>query len=597
MDDNSSADISGAVLVSGDQSTGVNASYSNVIIAGGVTAVGKETTAIISEHGDVKVNGGVINVSGAGSTAIKLEDAGLVALDGVSAIADSRGLLMTTETGGALTVASSALSGVITNNNVHSTGMALDITLDGNSALTGTVNDIGNLAVTNLTVADSGSVWHLTGDSRMNGVLENSGTISFAASPRFTTLTVANLASPSSCDTSTFVMKTDIVNQAADRLIVTGAMNGSRHNITVLNQGGANTNGHEVTPLVDTADSNGAFRLTNNIELGGWQYGLRQVNGGLGSVWELYGLNLLTEPAIAPGNTFAANYMLAYAETQTLIQRLGDLRGTPHLAGFWFRGYGGKFEVDSGNFLKSFDMDYWGVQLGYDRKVGIGWNGEFYAGVMFGYSDADLALASGGNGDADSKMLGVYCTFVHPNGFFADLVLKYQWLDNEFNVLDSAGSAVCGNGLSTGGLGVSLELGQRIHFAKEKSTGWYIEPQVQLSYMRQGGGYYSVSNGLRVGAEPFTSILGRLGLLVGYETGNTNFYVKTSKVKEFDGDLTIIANSSPVFESFRSSWWVYGLGFTSRIDEKNSVYLDIERASGGFFEQDWAIKAGWRAFF
>jgi len=287
------------------------------------------------------------------------------------------------------------------------------------------------------------------------------------------------------------------------------------------------------------------------------------------------------------------SYLLSYAETNTLVQRLGDLRDTPKLSGLWFRVHGGEFESNAGSFVKPFDIDYGGVQIGYDRKAEIGWNGDAYFGVMFGYSKGDLDYADG-SGEVDSKMLGIYGTFTKPNGFYMDAVLKYQWMENDFDILDTAGSRVTGDGVNTDGLGWSVEAGQRFHFTKDKKTGWYIEPQVQFSYMRQDGGYFNADNGLTIGIEPFNSLLGRLGILTGYELENGNIYAKVSKVKEFDGDVVFIGNGVPVNESFGGSWWVYGIGMTSKLNKRDSIYLDVERTSGASFTQPWRILAGWR---
>lgn len=350
--------------------------------------------------------------------------------------------------------------------------------------------------------------------------------------------------------------------------------------------------------MVDTADQTGVFTLNNesDMELGAWKYGLRQRDGGLGSEWQLRATGL-TSTADAAVNTVYGAYLLNYAEMQTLIKRLGDLRQSPRLNGLWFKAHGGTFESKPKELTRPFDMDYWGVQIGYDRKLNVKGEADVYAGVMFGYSKGDLDLANGGSGDVDSKTAGVYGTYINPNGFFADLVLKYQWTDTDFDVIDSAGRPVSGNEASNDGFGVSLELGQRIPFAEKQKSGWYVEPQVQISTMRLGGGYFNASNGLHIGSEKYTSVQGRLGTLIGYETEKTNFYAKASVVKEFRGDVTIMANSRPIEMTFNSNWWVYGLGFTSRINDGNSVYVDLERSSGGLFKQKWAVQAGWRVEF
>lgn len=187
--------------------------------------------------------------------------------------------------------------------------------------------------------------------------------------------------------------------------------------------------------------------------------------------------------------------------------------------------------------------------------------------------------------------------YIGKNGFYIDTVLKYQWMTNDFDVIDTAGTLVRGNDADTGGLGFSVEFGQRVPFGGAQKSGWYAEPQIQFSYQYQDGDYFNATNGLRIGVDSFTSIIGRLGILVGYETEKINFYGKVSRVKEFDEDLTIRANGVPIDESFGGSWWVYGIGFTSRLSDWNSIYMDVERTSGGSFRQPWAVRLGWRTIF
>lgn len=97
-------------------------------------------------------------------------------------------------------------------------------------------------------------------------------------------------------------------------------------------------------------------------------------------------------------------------------------------------------------------------------------------------------------------------------------------MDYEFNTYDSTGTKVTANDLDGGGLGFSVEAGKR--FALENN--WYVEPQAQLSYQKQDGGTFNMSNGLRLGVSNWTSLLGRIGARVGYESGVHSFYAKLS---------------------------------------------------------------------
>lgn len=293
-------------------------------------------------------------------------------------------------------------------------------------------------------------------------------------------------------------------------------------------------------------------------------------------------------------NTFAAGYLTGYYEMNTLVQRLGELRGTNALNGFWARVHGGKFNMDGMEHSREFDLDYGGVHIGYDHRYGGLWGGDLYAGVMFGYGkgDLDFDYADGGC-DLDSKTLAIYGTYKQSSGFYVDAVLKYQWLGYEFDTFDSAGTKITANNVDDGGLGFSVEAGKRF----DLKNNWFIEPQAQLSYLKQDGGAFDMSHGLRVSISEWTSLLGRLGARAGYDDGAQSFYAKVSWVKEFDGDLDFTAKDAGFRESFDDDWWVYGVGYATKINEKNSLYLDVERASSGVFEQEWAIKAGWRTEF
>lgn len=474
-----------------------------------------------------------------------------------------------------------------------------------------------------ITLDLAGTQWELTGSSDVtkltmgNGTNINLSNAAFGTELHLGSLTTKN---PSDADTyGMFTFKTDIVNETAGKLIVNGTTEGY-HKVSVLNDGSQETTGDERVMLIETADKGGSFALTHIVELGAFQYDLRDnndgngryddVNGGNGQYWELYRSGTATSggssnAASAAINTFVANYLLNYAETNTLIQRLGDLRDTPNNQGAWFRAYGGKFKSNSRSFTKDFDMDYGGVQAGYDRKLEKSWftNGDTYLGAFLGYSKGDLDYKDNGHGsgNAENKTLGAYATYVADNGFFVDAIVRYVWSTNDFNVHDSAGVLVVGDDVDLGGFGASLEIGRRFRFEPNATGGrWYVEPQAQLSYLHQGGATFNdITNGLRIGIDSFNSLLGRLGFLFGYETDKTNFYAKVSYVKEFDGDMDIryASGTHIASQSFDDSWWVYGVGITHQVNLRNSLYVSLERSSGGIFTEDWSIRGGWRVIF
>lgn len=241
----------------------------------------------------------------------------------------------------------------------------------------------------------------------------------------------------------------------------------------------------------------------------------------------------------------------------------------------------------------TFDMDFWGINFGYDRKVKMNWNSDVYAGAFFGYSRGTTDYSNGGSGTTESQMAGLYASSVAPNGFYAGSVLKYRWRRSEFDTY-SGGDYVTSDKIHTGGFGWSLELGQRISFSGERRTGWYVEPQVQIRHQHHDDEYYNLSDGLRIGTEGFTSIIGRVSMLIGYEAPERNFYAKNFRAHEFEGDLNVYGNGERIGRSTGGSWWIYGIGYTTKLNDMNSIYLDLERTEGADFEQKWRLNLGFR---
>ena len=292
-----------------------------------------------------------------------------------------------------------------------------------------------------------------------------------------------------------------------------------------------------------------------------------------------------------------------YAETQTLLQRMGDLR--QHEAGnqggndVWAHVYGGKFDSIRSGFSLGMDMNYTGVMAGIDRRFALKDNkGDFYVGAMFGYTKGEPNYWNG-SGDVENKSIGLYGTYMSPSGFYVDTILKYGWMNSDYKVLDTQGMLVKADDMDSDGFHGSIEVGKRFHFNKQEKKGWYLEPQVQLSYGHESGGKSTASSGLVVDVSSYDSLLGRVGTLIGYEIKGgknpINIYGKVSWVHEFDGDGSVLMNGAQRQDlSFGGDWITYGIGVTAQISKKHNLYLDVERASGDTFDQSWSINGGYR---
>lgn len=456
-------------------------------------------------------------------------------------------------------------------------------------------------SLTELSLENDG-LWDMTEDSAVQTISFSGGgqvDLGSDANRGYRTLTIGTLTG----DGGNFLMKTDIQGNAGDQLAI-GNSEAGAHTLTVENNGAADVNGSETRKVVETSGTGLAtFSLTNKVELGAYEYDLREVVGEAGN-WELYGLTTPEpEPTISSAgnagiNIFTGSYLLNYVEMNTLMQRMGELRDGKSKGNIWARTYGGKMKWDRDGRLKGFDMDYWGLQVGADKKIELKNNrGTIYVGGMFGYTDGSLDVYQG-SGSLDSKSIGAYGTYQAPSGFYADLVLKYGWMKGDFSVRDTAGANVKAKDIETDGFTASMEIGQRIHFNKKIKEGWYVEPQAQLSYGHYSGDHFNASNGLRFDVDSYNSLLGRLGANIGYEVKGgknpINAYAKASVVHEFDGELDFKYNNAKENTDFGDTWFVYGVGIAAKVGEKHNLYLDLERSSGGNFTQKWALSAGYR---
>ncbi len=388
-------------------------------------------------------------------------------------------------------------------------------------------------------------------------------------------------------------MSANITAGTSDRLIVTGNVSGS-YQVGFTNDATAAADGSEtVQDIIQPGGGTGVF--SGRVEYGGYLYELKQDENGY---WDLAGSGKISSSGSASFSTFSAGYLLSYAETTTLYQRLGDLRRGEASDAPWARVYGGRFSSGSDAQVSGYGMSYRGIQAGLDRKQDTS-RGAVYTGGMLGYTSASQSYDVG-SGSTGSTTLGFYRTFIDPKGHYIDLVIKYGWMKSGYKVLDTASVWVEGD-MSTCGPVLSLEVGNRLYQDKASKEGWYLEPQAQLSLGRQSGGSFIASNGLSVDVDSYTSVLGRLGIIVGHEVKKgdqpVNAYGKVSYVKEFEGDIGFSLNGSPVKEKLGDSWWSYGAGVTAQLGNDSNLYLDATRTSGGKFKQSWQLNVGLRGQF
>ena len=146
----------------------------------------------------------------------------------------------------------------------------------------------------------------------------------------------------------------------------------------------------------------------------------------------------LTNTANAAIGTYSSTIPLFYADMQTLVERMGELRlgieaapapvppSPPEVGkgvveskqivappappprnewGVWIRGFGNGMRINN-DVSRTFDQNVGGFQIGADRRFGSLWSGDVYLGVFGSYFYASRDFRDGGDGSTNAFSLG-----------------------------------------------------------------------------------------------------------------------------------------------------------------------------------------------
>lgn len=292
----------------------------------------------------------------------------------------------------------------------------------------------------------------------------------------------------------------------------------------------------------------------------------------------------ISSAADAGANFLNVNYLINIAETQTLLQRFGDLRQQNHLGDGWIRGIGGRFTDFASGKLSRFSLSYSGMQFGFDRQIAP--ETPVTLGVFMGVTNGKADYAAG-RGDLKSSHAGLYISALAHNGLWLDGVVKYARMKNSFSVRDSQNAMVSGEGTSNS-YSASLEGGKRFYLTHPEQ-GFYLEPQIQLSWSHQEGDRLRASNGLRIDLNGYDSLSGRASALAGWQRQQSglqlNVYIKSGVVREFKGETDYRLNGSLERHSFKGNGWNNGLGVSARIAGQHVIYMEGDSLTGQQFNQ------------
>lgn len=274
-------------------------------------------------------------------------------------------------------------------------------------------------------------------------------------------------------------------------------------------------------------------------------------------------------------------------EIDDMHRRVGELRDSSAQSnGVWTRVYHGKAEYGDQNVTNR----YTAFQFGYDRQVRDG----FWLGGAFSYTDGDNNFDYG-DGDSDLYTFSGYGSWLFKNGVYLDLVGKVGRMKNAFDIrfndIKSTGD------YHTNAASLSAEMGWRYFATKEL----YLEPQVQMWYGHVFDADYHTSTGIKVENDSVDSLVGRVGVKMGYKDsqGRGGVFLKASVLHDWEGDAKFRyskgANvSRTLTESLGGTWYEYGLGADYNATDQVHLYADLEAGNGGEVDTDYRFNVGVR---
>ena len=270
-------------------------------------------------------------------------------------------------------------------------------------------------------------------------------------------------------------------------------------------------------------------------------------------------------------------------ENNDMNKRLGELRDSKGEHGAWARMARGESKYGSQNVKNQYNY----YQVGYDEKLST--NPNWTVGVALTRTEGSSTFARG-TGENKHTGVAVYGSYLNDNGSFIDLIAKYARMDNDYKTI---GVGVGDASYESNGYSLSAEYGKRF----TKDNGFWIEPQVELTYGTVGSVDYLTSKGARVHQDSVDSLVGRLGFSLGKDIKQGNVYVRASYLYDFDGETkaTMSGNGTASFEQdLGGGWWEIGVGTNINLSDATHLYFDVEKTYGGNVATPWQWNAGVR---
>ena len=376
-------------------------------------------------------------------------------------------------------------------------------------------------------------------------------------------------------NTDNVANKLSIDNKAADTSLT---VNGTKEVTDAIASGNASL--QNLADVVKSNDKSAADTVTSDANdiLGG--YSAKVLDGKVVDD-SIKTVENATNRAIS--DIMNISLMTWRQENNDMNKRLGELRDSKGEHGAWARMARGESKYGSQNVKNQYNY----YQVGYDEKLST--NPNWTVGVALTRTEGNSTFAAG-SGENKHTGLAIYGSYLSDSGSFVDLIAKYARLDNEYKTV---GAGVGDADYKENAYSLSAEYGKRF----TNDNGFWIEPQVELTYGTVGGVDYLTNKGYSVHKDSTDSLVGRLGFALGKNIKQGNVYVRASYLYDFDGESTVTmsgAGTASFKQDLGGGWWEVGVGTNLNLSEATHLYFDLEKTYGGNVATPWQWNAGVR---
>ncbi|MDR2081845.1 MAG: autotransporter outer membrane beta-barrel domain-containing protein [Campylobacteraceae bacterium] len=460
---------------------------------------------------------------------------------------------------------------------------AIELNMNNGSSFTGNTYE-KNGGKINLSIDGSDSLWQIKGNSILTNLRITNGAGVDLTSNASYDLNIANLHG----DNGVFYLKVYVDNDSlsGNKITINNASAGNHRIVINDSLSGNITNINQQLLLIEQSsgilsDYNANFTLNSgSVDIGQYVYTLNASSDANNKNFYLLTDGKLNNAALSSIGFLNINYFTSYLTIQTLSQRMGEIRNQQDIQNdIWIRVNNGKSDSFDEK-LNISDINYYGITAGVDNVYG-----DILIGIFVDLLKADIDYLKG-SGKGDSKAAGAYVTYKNVDGFYVDFISKYSSNNNEFDTITSGGFEVSGKGESKG-FSATFESAKRIY-----ADSFYIEPQIALTYSHQGD---FVMKDLKFGS--FDSIAGRASILAGYQLRNTNIYLKSGYIKEFDGktSYTYKDDTQKYDYNIDGNFWENSVGIAMDLKNRH-LYLEGTYQKGTIFNNQ-KINLGYRFVF